>query len=188
MIAYKGFSKNLTAKLGKGEFQFKMHETVEEKEAKCANIGFHCAEEPLDVLGYYSGKDDRYCVVKAEGDIHEDAHGSRISCTKMTLLKEITLQELAMAECTFLYNHPFREYSCMVQKDSGEAVTNFVIVRGKNPIAKGREGTNLFFLKEKDDSVEIIELGAYEVDGKEIREGIFYDIRGNEVKDDKKGA
>lgn len=188
MIAYKGFSKDLTAVMGKGKFQFKMNETVEEKEAKCANTGFHCAEEPLDVLTYYNGKEDRYCIVDADGDIHEDAHGSRISCTKMTLLKEITLQELAMAECTFLYNHPFREYSRMVQKDSGEAVTNFVIVRGKNPIAKGREGTNLFFLKEKDDSVEIIELGAYEVDGKEIREGIFYDIRGNEVKDDKEGA
>ena len=188
MIAYKGFSKDLTAVMGKGKFQFKMNETVEEKEAKCANTGFHCAEEPLDVLRYYNGKDDRYCIVKAEGDIHEDAHGSRISCTKITLLKEITLQELVMTECTFLYNHPYREHSHLVQKDRGESGNTFVIVRGKNPIAKGKKGTNMFFLKEKDDSVEIIELGAYEVDGKEIKEGIFYDIRGNEVKDDKEGA
>lgn len=185
MIAYKGFSKNLTAKLGKGEFQFKMHETVEEKEAKCANTGFHCAEEPLDVLSYYNGKEDRYCIVRAEGDIHEDACGSRISCTKITLLKEISLRELAMEECVFLYKHPNREYNHLVQKEKGEVINNFVIVRGKNPIAKGKIGTALFYLQEKEESSEIVGIGVYEVDGKEKMEGIYYDIRGNEVRDDK---
>lgn len=184
MIAYKGFSKDLTARLGKGTFQFKMNETVEEKEAKCANTGFHCAEEPLDVLSYYSGKDDRYCVVRAGGDIHEDANGSRISCTKMTLLKEISLRELVMEECIFLYKHPNRKYSDLVKREKGEAVNNFVIVRGKNPIAKGKAGTELFYLQEEENSSLIIGIGMYKVDGKEKLEGTYYDICGNEVADD----
>lgn len=185
MIAYKGFSKDLTARMGKGKFQFKMHETVREKEAKCANTGFHCAEEPLDVLNYYNGKEDRYCIVRAGGDIHEDAYGSRISCTQITLLKEISLRELAMEECVFLYKHPHRKHNDLVKREKGEAIENFIIVRGKKPIAKGKVGTTLFYLQEEENSSGIVGIGVYEVDGKEKVAGVYYDIHGKEVIDDK---
>lgn len=185
MIAYKGFSSDLTARMGKGTYQFEMNKTAEEKEARCANAGFHCAEEPLDVLDYYDSPEDRYCIVRAEGDIHEDARGSRISCTRITPVKEITRWELALEECRFLYKHPYRGYNSRVRKEKGEADEYFVIVRGKNPAAKGKKATVLFLLKENTDSAEIEEIGVYEVDGKEIEANTYYDISGKEVPDDK---
>lgn len=185
MIAYKGFTKDLTARMGKGVYQFEIGKTVEEAAAKCANTGFHCAEDPLDVLTYYNSENDRYCIVEADGDIHEDACGSRISCTRITLIKEISRQQLALHGCNFMYQHPERECSRIVQTEKGKADKYFAIVRGKDPVAKGSKGTLLLLLKELPDSSEIQEIAAYEVDGKEYRENVFYDIGGKEVGHEK---
>ena len=57
----------------------------------------------------------------------------------------------------------------------------FAIVRGKNPTAKGRKGTLLLLLKECDKTSEIQEISAWEVDGKEYKENVYYDIAGKEA-------
>ena len=49
MIAYKGFEKGLTCR----DYQFRMGLNVTD-EANCTHNGFHCAENPLDCLTYYS--------------------------------------------------------------------------------------------------------------------------------------
>lgn len=188
MIAYKGFSEDMTARMGSGIYKFEIGKTVEEKSAKCANTGFHCAEDPLDVLDYYSGKFDKYCIVKAEGDIHEDACGSRIACTRITPIKEISRQQLALHACDFMYRHPERKCNRRVQKENGMADDYFAIVRGKNPIAKGRIGTLLLLVKEFKNTSKIQEIAAWEVDGKEFKENIYYDITGKEVAHDKGGT
>lgn len=58
--------------MGKGRFQYEVGKTYKEDSAKCANTGFHCCEEPIEVLSWYSGVNDRYCIVEAGGDVHED--------------------------------------------------------------------------------------------------------------------
>lgn len=55
MIAYKGFNKDLACTLGNGTFRYEIGKTYTESEAKCANTGFHCVEEPIEVLRWYSG-------------------------------------------------------------------------------------------------------------------------------------
>jgi len=181
MLAYKGFTKDLTAALGSGNYQFEIGVKAETEKAKCASTGFHCAEDPLDVLDYYSGPTDRYCIVKAEGDIHEDAHGSRISCTSLTPVKEITRQQLAAHACDYMYRHPNRETNKAVAEERGKADNYFAIVRGKNPIAKGRKGTVIFLLSEARESREIIGITALEIDGKQYKENVYYDSEGKEV-------
>lgn len=187
MIAYKGFSEDMTARMGKGVYKFEIGKTAEEKLAECAGTGFHCAEDPLDVLDYYNSKSDKYCIVKAEGDIHEDAHGSRIACTKITPVKEISRKQLALHACNFMYHHPGRKCNSRVQNEKGEADDYFAIVRGKNPIAKGRIGALLLLVKEFDYSSEIQGIAAWEVDGKEFKENIYYDISGKEMAAHDKG-
>ena len=70
--AYKGFHKDLTCTMGRGVFQYREHEWLEEQEANCARNGFHCCYNPLDCLHYYNNfKESAYYFVYADGDIHE---------------------------------------------------------------------------------------------------------------------
>lgn len=181
MIAYKGFNKDLSCTRGRGTFQYEVGKTYTEQKAECANTGFHCVEEPLEVLTWYNSESSRYCIVEASGDIHEDGH-ERISCTTIKILKEITKVQLAAMECEWIRKHPKRRYSKNVKKDSGEAQENdIVVVRGKNPKAAGEKGATIFLLKEgKDGTIE--EAGAYQIDGDRYKAGVYYDVEGRKAR------
>lgn len=181
MIAYKAFNKDLTCTMGKGKFQYEEGKWFEEGEANCRKNGFHCAENPLDCLNYYGDMEKSvYYLVQAGGDIDEDGYDTKISCTRMKLIKRLTMEEFVAHALKFLYEHPKRE-SGHIKQDSGIATRDFVIVRGKNPIAKGEKGTVLGFVKEESESSEIDELGLYTVGEQGIKPGIWYDIRGEEA-------
>ena len=88
--AYKGFHKDLTCTMGKGVFQYREHEWLEEQEANCARNGFHCCYNPLDCLSYYCNFNESvYYLVGADGDIHEDGRDTRIACTRIKLVKRL---------------------------------------------------------------------------------------------------
>lgn len=184
MIAYKGFDSRLQALMGSGRFQFEPGKTYEEKECKCARNGFHCAENPLGVLRYYSGMDDRFFIVEAAGDINQDGTGSRISCTRLTLKKEITRIQLAALACEYMRKYPERELeSNFVHKDRGRTIEDgdFMIVRGKHPRAAGIKGSWLFLVQEEKDSQEIKGIYPIEIDGEEYKENTWYGLRGGAV-------
>ncbi len=154
MIAYKAFKPGLIATLGAGKYQYHAGLNTA-SEANCRKNGFHCAEDPLDCLSYYSwdGKNE-FWMVDAAGDIDEDDLDSKISCTEMTLIKRLTLAEYLGAACVYMIEHPKRKWNSKVQKNKGEAQNGFCIVRGRNPIAKAqRVGDVLVLLR--DDGAEI---------------------------------
>lgn len=186
MIAYKGFNKDLACIMGKGTFRYEVGKTYKEASARCANTGFHCVEEPVEVLTWYSGGSSRYCIVEAGGDVHEDGY-DKISCTEMKILKEITLQQLGILECKWIQDHPERDCSSHVEKDSGVAVRNgIVIVRGKNPKAAGDEGSTIFLLREGKRTKEIEEVGVFQIDGEEYKPNTYYRVDGRECRCAKK--
>lgn len=181
MRAIKAFNANLCATLGKGTFSMEPGKTYEETEAKCAHNGFHCAENPLCALGYYNSMDSRFFIVEAGGDINQDGYGTRISCTKLTLLKEISRIQLAVLACQYIQQYPDREEKeTHLERDSGSVNTkgDFVIVRGKNPEGKGVKGSYIFLMKEKKNSREIAQIQAAYVDGVVIKAGKYYVLRG----------
>lgn len=182
MRAYKGFSKALTARMGAGTFKYEVGKTYTEDKAECARTGFHCCEEPIEVLSWYHNRGDRYCIVEAGGDIHEDGT-NRVSCTRIEILKEVTIKELALLEAQFIINRPNRPMSKQVRKDQGEAYGEgeAVIVRGKNPKALGELGTRLVLLKEEGRSKKIEAAGAFDVDGKNIKARVYYNVDGEVV-------
>lgn len=182
MIAYKGFTKDMTCIMGKGTYQFEIGKKAVESEAKCMKNGLHCCEFPLDILRYYSGGNSRYCIVRAEGDINEDGD-HRISCTELTPMKEISLVQLAAHACDFIIKHPARDCKYRVKTDTGECREEeaFVIVRGKNPKAKGEIGTALFLLQEYKSSNEIKRLCLISVDGKKYTADRYYSVNDAEV-------
>ena len=188
MIAFKGFHKDMSCTMGKGIFKYEVGKTYTEKECKCTTNGFHCCENPLDVLSYYGGQEDRFCIVKAEGDIDQDAVGTKIACTKMTIVKEITRLELAVHACEYIRKYPEREISSLyLKKDEGTCREkgNFVIVRGKNPKAKGVKGSYFFMAVEEKESQKIkgIYIGCAD-DGYD-KPDTYYRIKGGNLCEEK---
>lgn len=183
IMAYKAFNKDLTCTMGRGKFQYEEEKWFEEKEANCVRNGFHCAENPLDCLNYYGDIEKAvYYIVLADGDINEDGTDSKISCTRIKLVKRLTLVEFVAHALNFLYDHPERESSHTVS-ERGTARKNFVIVRGKEPIAKGEVGTVIGLLKEEPESSIITEIGLYTVGKQGITPGVWYNIRGEAAEE-----
>lgn len=183
MIAFKGFNLKLQCTLGRGTYQYEVGKTYHEEKCKCANSGFHCVEEPIEVLRWYPN--GRWCIVKAAGDINgcED----KIACTEMTIIKELTKQELGMQECVWLQAHPNREYSSKVERDTGMANKgDIVVVRGKNPRAAGDEGSTIFLLREEKETNEIEEIGVFQIDGEEYKPSTYYRVDGRKCRCAKK--
>ena len=184
MVAYKGFNSQLQAVMGKGVMQFEAGGTYEEDKCKCARNGLHCAENPLCALTYYSSMDARYFIVEAAGDINQDGVNSRISCTKMTLVKEINRIELAVHACLYIQRYPERDAEGdHVAQDAGKCHTkgDFIIVRGKSPRAAGVKGAWLFLLREEKKSAAIRDVLPVYIDGAKYRADTWYGIRGNGV-------
>lgn len=180
MIAYKGFNQNFTCTMGRGTYRYEVGKTYREDAAECAHRGFHCVEEPIEVLRWYGN--GRYCIVDATGDVHEDG-SNKLCCTEITLLKEITLEELGILECEWVIRHPECECSEQVKKNIGQAVQNgIVVVRGKNPMAAGKEGATLFLLREGKGTKKIVSAGAYRVDGCEYLPDVYYNAEGRQVQ------
>ena len=106
MIAYKGFHPGLVCR----GYQFTMGLNTT-AEANCRSNGFHCAEDPLDCLSYYSDmKHSEYCLVQPGGDIDEDYGDSKIACTELTILKKLEREEFFLHALAYMVDHPGRKW------------------------------------------------------------------------------
>lgn len=177
ITAYKGFRKDLTC-MG---YQFKLNEWNEEKEANCVRNGLHCAANPLDCLSYYPNwQESVYYLVLADGDINEDGNDSKISCTKMKLVKQLSLEEFIAHSLNYMAKHPFIKCSSRyIADDKGTAINGFIISRGKNPVAKGKTGDIIGFAKEELLSPKVIELGMHLIDGEKLLPDTYYRLDGS---------
>lgn len=158
MKAFKGFSPDLTSRLGDGKKEncvFRPGETKEVESSKTIRSGFHCCENPFECLAYYRLDTDRFFEVDAGGDIDED-ESERIACTKITLVKELTRLDMALEGMVYIVNHPKRKRwqqnytGCTVAKDEAVAKKpgDIAIARGKDPRVKGPAGAILGILQE----------------------------------------
>lgn len=165
MIAYKGFQPGLICR----GYQFVMGLNTT-AEANCAHNGFHCAENPLDCLTYYSDMAQaEYYLVNAGGDVDEDGYDSKISCTELTIIKKLGREEFFLHALAYMVDHPGRKWNRHVQRDAGRAESGFAIVRGTDPAASGEKGDILAFAKEAPDGGKIVQAAIVRVDGKKSR-------------------
>lgn len=179
MIAYKGFEPGLVCR----GYQFVMGKNVTEK-ANCAQNGFHCAENPLDCLSYYPDMAHSiYCVVNPGGDMDEDACDSKIACTELTIVKQLSMEDFFLHALAYMVDHPFRTWNGHVRQNHGSALNGYIVVRGSNPLAKGKKGDILALAKEDPSTKKITHIALMIVDGKHIRPNTWYDIDSKERKD-----
>lgn len=86
---FKGFNKDLT-RLG---FQYEVGKEYEhEGQVWRCESGFHACEKPLDVLRFYNGIDNRYCIVSQWG--YMDKIGEKRVSSNIKIEKEISLKKL----------------------------------------------------------------------------------------------
>lgn len=184
MIAYKAFNNKLQSVLGGKTMTMEIGKTYVENEAKCSHNGFHCTENPLDTLDYYQSMESRFVIVKAEGEINQDAYKTRISCTQLTLVKEISRVQLGALACEYLRKYPDRDNKSRylaIEDGIVRETGDFIIVRGKHPNGKGVKGSYVFLLKERKNSNEIEQIYPFYVDGKEIKANKYYGLRGDKL-------
>lgn len=134
-IGYKGFARGLVCR----GYKFSEGETFREDKCKTIQCGFHYAENPLDCLSYYPNvKRSEYCIVSGDGDIDEDATDSKISCTELTILRKMTVEDYILHCLLWICRHPKEEQH--VQHSKGKACGGYAIVKGRDPIALGEAG------------------------------------------------
>lgn len=172
MYAYKGFDPDLSCR----GYRFVMGKNVT-SEANCANNGFHCAEDPLDCLTYYSNMNRSiYCLVQPGGDVDEDDHDSKIACTELTILRQLTKKEFFLHALAYMVDHPSRKVNDKVQWGHGTSRDGYAVVRGKAPTACGKLGDVLAFAREQHETETICQIAVVEVDGEKILPDVWYDI------------
>lgn len=183
MIAYKGFTKELTARLGRGEYQFRAGETVREESSKTARSGFHCCENPFECLSYYPlGQGNRYFQVEAAGSIDEDG-SERISCTELTLVRELSVKELAGYGMMYIVQHPMREkwqqsrthLSVCANEATAKCEGAIAIARGAHPKVKGAAGSILGLILEPQPGV--ITAARLFVTGRNVKTDTWYTLK-----------
>ena len=128
--------------------------------------------------------DSRYFIVDAAGDIDQDGVNSRISCTELTLVREIDRIKLAVHACLYIQRYPEREMDGeKAVRDHGRCTTagDFIIVRGKSPRAAGVKGSWLFLLREEKKTAAIRDVLPVYIDGAKHRADTWYGIRGDRV-------
>lgn len=178
MLAYKGFNPGLVCR----GYQFKLGRNITDK-ANCRANGFHCAENPLDCLTYYSNMDQaEYYLVDAGGDVDEDELDSKIACTELNILQMLDRQHFFLHTLAYMVDHPTRAWNSQVRKDIATAENGYAIVRGAAPVAQGNIGDILAFAKENPLTGKVVQIGLTKVDGKQVRPGKLYDINLKEQK------
>ena len=97
IIAYKGFDKDLKCR----GFQYEVGKEYEmDRDIKCCDRGFHACEYPMDVFGYYSPADSRFCQVAQSGGI--DKGGEKTASSKIHVQCEIGLKGIIDASVKFI--------------------------------------------------------------------------------------
>lgn len=172
MLAYKGFDRGLRCL----EYQFTMGLNVTEK-ANCCRNGFHCAANPLDCLWHYPDvQNSEYYLVEAGGDMDEDALDSKISCTELTILRELDLYHLILHGLAYMHAHPLLPWSSKVVKDRAVAASGYAVVRGADPVVKGNLGDILALARENPATHAVEEIALTRVDGETIQPNTWYGV------------
>ena len=112
----------------------------------------------------------------AGGDVDEDEYDSKVSCTELTILKQLSRKDFFMFALAYMCDHPLEKWNKRVNKEHGIAENGFAVVRGIDPRAKGKRGDILALAKESPDGSKILQIGLATVDGKSILANTWYGV------------
>ena len=118
MKGYKGFSKDLKCY---GGYQYEIGRTETTDKAELCHAGFHFCERPLDVFGYFSPTNSRYCEIEAEDVSPEtELNDTKRVAKKLTVKGELGIVGLVKAQIEYVKAHCTHEV-----KDDGAATAGY---------------------------------------------------------------
>ena len=123
MTGYKGTNKDMACTKGSGTFPYQLGLNRADQ-AKARSTGLHFTEDPFLVLNWYPlGSDNRYFLCEASGDINETNGEDSMACTELTIIRELTVKELAGHGMMFMLRHPLRGWGKKKDHAAGEKGT-----------------------------------------------------------------
>ena len=203
--AFKGFSKDLKCL----DFQYVIGETFEHSgSVKACNSGFHACEYPLDVFGYYSPDESRFCSVELTGELSRDGSDSKVAAAKIKIVAEIGIPGIVTAAVAWIMRQVDETKKQTVIEGDRSAATNTgdssaatntgyrsaATVEGKDSvaIATGHSGRakacagSAIVLCFRDDEYRLVHVFASKVGENGIEPDVFYllDSEGKPVRCD----
>jgi len=169
-----------------------------DRDIKCCDRGFHACEYPMDVFGYYSPADSRFCQVAQSGGI--DKGGEKTASSKIHVQCEIGLKGIIDASVKFILDKVNWKDKNTTNTGDGSAATNtgdgsaatvegkdsVAIVTGRDSKARGSLGCWLVLTEREEwngKTYPIKEVKAVKVDGERIKADTFYELVGGEFKE-----
>jgi hypothetical protein len=175
LYVYKMFEKGLKCR----GYQFKVGAN-ECDHATCVKEGFHAAENPLDCLSYYPNFDGSECwLCFADGEVHENGSDSKISCTRLEILRRLSKPVFVAEAVNYILAHPRRPLSSVVAICDGKhrvQTTNsngFVIAVGEEPRARAQRDGEVIALLVTSRSGHGYEKLIF-LHGEEVKAGVTY--------------
>lgn len=139
-----------------------------EKEANCVKNGWHAATDPLCCLTYYPDEErSEFWLCNASGDIDEDGCDEKLSCTELTLLRQLSKFEFVTHAVAYILKNP-EKYP------QGFSHGSIHIVRGGYPKASGALGDVLAFIRESEGETAV---GVIEIDDKFYYQSVCYTLK-----------
>lgn len=183
MYVFKMFKPGLVCR----DYQFKVG-VNECEHATCVLEGFHAAENPLDCLSYYPDFDSSECwLCYADGDIHEDGRDSKISCTRLEILRRLGKVSFVYEAGRYIIEHPLRPLApCVFHNRGTSDVNGFAVVVGKDPKARAeRDGDILCLIKNGEEGEP---WGLTILCDGSVKKGKWYGFSGEEAEVDEREA
>ena len=199
MNGFKGFDKDLKCK----GHQYEVGKTYEHKgDIKLCETGLHFCENPMDVFNYYAPADSRFAEVEADGVSDEKSGDSKKVCRKIKIKAELNILNLVNLSVKYVLDHVidtkkesnagYRSASTNTGNYSASTNTGYRSaskVEGKDSIACGLGYQNKasgkigcwLVLAERDNyenGYKILSVKTVLVDGKKIKEDIWYTLKG----------
>ena len=188
MKCFKGFDKDLKCR----DFQYEIGKEYTEEKADICNCGFHACKFPMDVFGYYSPSDSRYCEVDLEANNQLSNDSKRVG-KKISVKAEIGIAGIIKAGVEYIKEQVNWEDDKATNTGNYSAATNTgyhsaAIVEGKESIAlatginskaKGKIGCFIVLAEWKEINYEyhIVDVKSAKVDGENIKEDTFYMLK-----------
>lgn len=183
IIAYKAMDKNMMCR-GK---QYEVGKTYHEDRADCCVAGMHACEIPLDVLHYYNVADGtRFFKVECGGDVSKDNKDSKFACTELAVKCELKITDSAKIGVEAVMKRIEKKAANAKEKASGDYSTaevsgkdSIAVANGAHSKARGAIGCYIV-LTEYDDDGNMLLAKMAQVDGKSIKEDVWYTLKNGE--------
>lgn len=176
---FKGFDKNLRCR----GFQYEVGKDYTQGGViHCCESGFHFCENPLKVFECYKPSSSRYCEVEGDGKTNQD--DGNVAVSHIHIGEEIGLNGMVDAAVELILEKAKRNETLATNTGYYSAATvdgkdSVVVVTGKGSKAAGSIGCWMV-LSERDD-MRIVEMKAVRIDGKSIKAGVYYALKGGEI-------